>query len=291
MPRSMTAFATAEASSAQGTLRLELRAVNHRYLELGFRLPEDLRWLESVLRSRIQARVQRGKLDVSVRWRPQLSAAPGGTVLRINQPLLDGLCLALDALRQQRPQLDGGDPLALLAFPGVIEQPELDQASLLEIAQPLLEQLLDSFDAHRQREGQALAELIRERARQIDALRGQALELMPLIREGQRTRLEARLTDLRQPLEAGRIEQELVLWLQKLDVEEELDRLGVHLRELERALAGREAVGRRLDFLLQEFNREANTFGSKSVDARTSTLAVDMKVLIEQIREQVQNLE
>jgi uncharacterized protein (TIGR00255 family) len=284
----MTAFAAVESTSELGTLRMELRAVNHRYLELGFRLPEDLRSLESLLRTRVQEKVQRGKLDLTVRFRPAAGAA---SRLHINQALLDGLCAALDGLRAQRPQLSGGDPLALLAFPGVIEQPELDQSALLDEVRPLLDRLLGEFDANRLREGEALTALIRDRASQIAAIRLQALELMPAIREGQRAKLETRLADLKQPLEAGRIEQELVLFLQKLDVEEELDRLAVHLKELERALAGRDAVGRRLDFLLQEFNREANTFGSKSVDGRTSSLAVDLKVLIEQIREQVQNLE
>lgn len=283
----MTAFAAVESVSPLGTLRMELRAVNHRYLELGFKLPEEFRSFEGALRAKVQERVQRGKLDLSLRWRATVS----GSALKVNQPLVDSLLATIDRWQATHPRLHTPDALSLLNFPGVLEHAETDQAALQAQVLAAADELLAQFDAHRQREGDGLVALIRDRAAQIAALRVQATELQPLIRQGQRDKLNARLADLKQPLDPGRLEQELVLFLQKLDVDEELDRLAVHLKELERTLAGKDAVGRRLDFLLQEFNREANTFGSKSVDPRTSQLAIEFKVLIEQIREQVQNLE
>lgn len=284
----MTAFSAVESVSTLGTLRMELRAVNHRYLELGFKLPEELRSVEGALRAKVQERVQRGKLDLSMRWRPATAA---GGALKVNQALVDGILATLDRWQEAHPRLHTPDALSLLAFPGVLEHAETDHAALQAQVLAACDELLAQFDAHRQREGDQLVALIRDRARQIGQLREQAIELQPRIRQGQREKLEQRIADLKQPLDPGRVEQELVLFLQKLDVDEELDRLGVHLKELERTLAGKDAVGRRLDFLLQEFNREANTFGSKSVDPRSSQLAIEFKVLIEQIREQVQNLE
>jgi uncharacterized protein (TIGR00255 family) len=194
-------------------------------------------------------------------------------------------------------QLDAGFPQLrvqftdLLQFPGVLQARGVDVDALQREAMVLLDAVLDDFVASREREGGKLAEVIGERATAIAAIAAEVRTLVPLIRTGQRTKLEARLADLSQPADPGRVEQELVLWLQKLDVDEELDRLDSHLSELRRTLKQKEPVGRRLDFLLQEFNREANTLGSKSVDARTSNAAVELKVLIDQIREQIQNIE
>jgi len=179
----------------------------------------------------------------------------------------------------------------LLEFPGVLQSDATDPAVLQHEAMALLDAVLDEFVAARAREGAKLSGVILERVDAIAQRAAEARVLMPAIRTGQRQKLEQRLADLPQPLDPGRFEQELVLGLQKLDVDEELDRLDSHIVELRRVLSQKEPVGRRLDFLLQEFNREANTFGSKSVDARTSALAVELKVLIDQIREQVQNLE
>jgi len=284
----MTAFAICEAQGSYGTLRFELRAVNHRYLDLTIKMPEELRALEPAMRQRLGERVQRGKLDLGLRYKPQ---AGGSHALKLNAALLEGLFGTLAQWRAQHPWLAPADPVALLAFPGVMESAETDLVQLQAAVVALFERTLDEFDASREREGNQLGALIRERARQIADLRQQAIALMPQIREGQRLKLNAKIADLKLPLEPGRMEQELTLWLQKLDVDEELDRLGVHLKELDRVMTGQENAGRRLDFLLQEFNREANTFGSKSVDARTSQLAIEFKVLIDQIREQAQNLE
>jgi uncharacterized protein (TIGR00255 family) len=287
MPRSMTAFALCESHGAYGVLRFELRAVNHRYLDLSLKMPEDLRSAEPLVRARVAERVQRGKLDLGLRFRP--AQASGN--MHINESLLSALMSTLGQWHSKYPQLAAADPVALLGFPGVLEAAEFDQSELQQAILALLERVLDEFDAGREREGSQLAKVMLERAEQITELRSQALELMPAIREGQRQKMQQRLGDLKQPVEPGRLEQELTLWLQKLDVEEELDRLAVHLKELKRVLGAREPAGRRLDFLLQELNREANTFGSKSVDARTSQLAIEFKVLIDQIREQALNLE
>jgi uncharacterized protein (TIGR00255 family) len=217
---------------------------------------------------------------------------PEGThgELRPNTALLARLSeLAMD-LDVRFPRLNV-DFVDLLRFPGVLEEAERDQAGLQTEALLLLDATLGEFVAAREREGGKLAEGMRERLDGVTALVAQVREWMPLIRSGLRQKFEARVADLKQPLDPGRLEQEMVLWLQKLDVEEELDRLDSHLSEARRVLGLPEAVGRRLDFLMQEFNREANTLGSKSVDARTSQASVELKVLIEQLREQVQNLE
>ena len=285
--RSMTAFASGERNLEWGgTLGCELRAVNHRFLELGVRLPDELRVLEPALRERVSARMARGKLDLTMRLRPP----EGGDALHLDARVLGQLSeLARD--------LDGRFPSLqvqftdLLQFPGVLRGGAGDPAALQAQALSLLDDVLGEFVAAREREGANLAAVIRERVDAIAQRAGEVRALMPAIRAGQRLKLEVRLADLAQPADPGRLEQELVLSLQKLDVDEELDRLDSHVIEIRRVLAQKEPVGRRLDFLLQEFNREANTLGSKSVDTRTSQAAVELKVLIDQVREQVQNIE
>ncbi|MGH8031778.1 MAG: YicC/YloC family endoribonuclease [Luteimonas sp.] len=288
----MTAFAAAERITQWGTLGCELRAVNHRFLELGVRAPDELRALEPALRERIGARVSRGKLDLSLRLR----GIDGADTLQLNEALL----MRLDALSRElesrfpalRTQL-----VDLLQFPGVLQTRAADPAALQVQALELLDEVIAAFVESREREGANLVAAIGERVDGIARCAAQARVLMPVIRAGQRAKLEARFADLAQPsaghtaFEPGRVEQELVIWLQKLDVDEELDRLDSHIGEIRRILGQPEPVGRRLDFLLQEFNREANTLGSKSVDTRTTNLAVELKVLIDQIREQVQNIE
>jgi uncharacterized protein (TIGR00255 family) len=286
MIRSMTAFASGERATPWGTLGCELRSVNHRFLEIGVRLHDELRSLEPVLRERIASRISRGKVDVTVRLR----APEGGNGLQLDPTRLRELSeLAID-MAARFPGLHT-EFTQLLQFPGVLQAPVADAAALQEQALSLLDEVLDEFVAAREREGGKLAAVINERVDAIARIGGEVRALMPAIRAGQRVKLETRLSELSQPLEPGRLEQELVLWLQKLDVEEELDRLDSHVTEARRVLKLREAVGRRLDFLLQEFNREANTLGSKSVDARSSAAAVDLKVLIDQVREQIQNIE
>ena len=286
MIRSMTAFASGERSTPWGTLGCELRSVNHRVLELGVRLPDELRALEPALRERVAGRVARGKIDLTLRLR----APEGEGALQLNVSRLRELSeLALD-LDARFPRLRT-ELTELLQFPGVLQAQAADPAELQAQALSLLDEVLDEFVRAREREGGKLATVISERVDGIASLASDVRAMMPQIRAGQRTKLETRLADLAQPLDNGRLEQELVMWLQKLDVDEELDRLDAHVAEARRVLKLKEAVGRRLDFLLQEFNREANTLGSKSVDARSSAAAVELKVLIDQVREQIQNIE
>ncbi len=287
MLHSMTAFASAESATPLGTLSCELRSVNHRYLELQMRLPDELRALESTIRERVAARVARGKVDLSIRLR---SGSAGPPTLEIDEALLDRLLQRATEIstRVENTQVD---PLALLAWPGVVREPERDAGILNAAVLALVAQALDEFSASRAREGERLQGFMVERLDAIAALIAQLRVWLPEIRAALRLKLETRLAELKLPLEPGRFEQELVLGLSKLDVDEELDRLTSHVAEARATLARGEAAGRRLDFLLQEFNREANTLGSKSVDARTSQASVELKVLIEQVREQVQNIE
>ena len=284
--RSMTAYASGELATAGGLLGCELRAVNHRFLEVAVRLPEELRALEPALRERIARRVSRGKLDLVLRLRPP----EGGAGLRLDPDRTSELASLARDLQGHFPAMQV-EFSALLQVPGLVQGMAVDSADLQAKALSLLGEVLDLFVQAREREGAQLAAVITERVDGIAAIATQVREFVPLIRTAQRTRLESRLADLPQPVDPGRLEQELVLALQKLDVDEELDRLDSHVVELRRGLGQDEPVGRRLDFLLQEFNREANTLGSKSVDARTSAAAVELKVLIDQVREQVQNIE
>jgi len=289
--RSMTAYAAGERATERGGLACELRSVNHRFLEIGMRLPEELRASEAVLRERIASRVSRGKLDLVMRLRN----AGDVDAMELDETVIERLGLLAQSLGVRFPQLRV-QFTELLQYPGVLRSADADPARLQADALALLDEVLDGFVAAREREGATLATAITERVDGIQRVAGEVRGLMPAIRAGQKQKLEARLADLAQsatgaPLDPGRIEQELVLWLQKLDVDEELDRLDSHVVEIRRVLGQAEPVGRRLDFLLQEFNRESNTLGSKSVDVRTSNAAVELKVLVDQIREQVQNIE
>ncbi len=286
MIRSMTAFAGGERITPWGTLGCELRSVNHRFLEVGVRLPEELRALEPQLRERVAARISRGKLELGLRLR----APENAQALVVDERLVEQLGILAQRLGARFPQLQV-QFTDLLQLPGVLQGQAVDPAALQAEALALLDEVVGEFVAAREREGGKLAAAIVERVDGIERIAAEVRTLIPAIRDGQRAKLAARLADLPHPADPGRTEQELVLWLQKLDVDEELDRLSSHIGEIRRVLRQAEPVGRRLDFLLQEFNREANTLGSKSVDSRTSNAAVELKVLIDQIREQVQNLE
>lgn len=288
MIRSMTAFAVRETTTPWGQLGCELRSVNHRYLELSLRLPEEFRVLEPRLRELIAARIARGKVDATLRVRPVEGARLG---LRLNAALADELARLSNELKSHAPDLAPGSRVEALAWPGMIVEPDMDAAGQHAAALSLFEATLEDFVAAREREGERLRAVLSERVGAVESIVASIRACLPDIRVALRQKLEARLADLKLPLDPGRIEQELVLNLQKLDVDEELVRLDSHLAETRRILGAREAAGRRLDFLLQEFNREANTLGSKSVDARTSQASVELKVLIEQLREQVQNIE
>jgi uncharacterized protein (TIGR00255 family) len=286
MIRSMTAYASAETTGPAGTLCCELRTVNHRYLELSPRLPDELRSAEPLLRERVAAKLSRGKVDLTVRR----NGESRGAALQVDHALLSRLSeLSLD-LDARFPRLRV-EFTELLRFPGVLQQeavdPEAQQAALFEV----LDRALAALAATREREGAKIDEALRDKLDGIERIVADVRGWMPEIRTALRARLEARLADLKQPADPGRLEQELVLQITRCDVDEELDRLATHIAETRRVLGLKEPVGRRLDFLMQEFNREANTLGSKSVDARTTNAAVELKVLIEQMREQVQNVE
>ena len=288
MIRSMTAYASAEADSPLGRLALELRTVNHRYLEVSLRLPEELRAFEGALRDRIALRLARGKVDVALRLR--VGAGGGARTLRLNEDYLRQLADSALQLSGRFPELNV-EFTELLRLPGVVEQIEPDQQALGAALLALADRALTELGAAREREGARLGEAMNERLQGIAAQVAAVRAAMPQIRAAQRGKLDALLAELKDAADPARIEKELVAQLLRLDVDEELDRLDAHVAEAQRVLALSEPVGRRLDFLLQEFNREANTLGSKSVDPRNTQAAVELKVLIEQIREQVQNIE
>ena len=287
MIRSMTAFAAVERATAAGTLAVELRAVNHRYLELSLRLPDELRTLEPMLREKVAAKISRGKLELGARLR---SSADALRPLAVNEARLEQLAGLHETFAARFPTLRSGFA-ELLAFPGVLTDAGTDMDALRADASSLADALLADFLAHREREGRALAAVIEERLKAIEAIIATVRGVLPELRAALRARIETRFAELKVEVDAARLEQELVLMLQRADVDEELDRLATHVAEARHAMKRGEAVGRRLDFLLQEFNREANTLGSKAVDARLTQASVELKVLIEQIREQVQNIE
>lgn len=287
MACSMTAFERRERNADWGRLAWELRSVNHRYLDLTPRLPEDFRHLESVVRERLGQRLSRGKVECTLRFQTALGA--GG--VQVNWAQAEALVRAAAELEARLPVSGRLSTDSLLRAPGVLSEASPDLAPVIEAALTLLDETLDGFIATRQREGEALAEMIRSRADRIEELAGEARQLVPQIRQRLQEKLEARLAELEHEPDPGRIEQELVIAAQRLDVDEELDRLVMHVQEIRRVLARDEPIGRRLDFLMQELNREANTLGSKAAAIDTTQVAVEIKVLIEQMREQIQNLE
>ncbi len=287
MACSMTAFERRELTADWGRLAWELRSVNHRYLDLTPRLPEDFRHLESVVRERLGQRLSRGKVECTLRFQTALGA--GG--VQVNWAQAEALVRAAAELEARLPVSGQLSTDSLLRTPGVLSEASPDLAPVIEAALTLLDETLDGFIVARQREGEALAEMIRSRADRIEELAGEARRLVPQIRQRLQEKLEARLAELEHEPDPGRIEQELVIAAQRLDVDEELDRLVMHVQEIRRVLARQEPIGRRLDFLMQELNREANTLGSKAAAIDTTQVAVEIKVLIEQMREQIQNLE
>ena len=288
MISSMTAFAREEYRGDLGVLSWEIRSVNHRYLELILRLPEEFRKLEPNVRDRLNLRLSRGKLDLSLKFKPGAGAVTG---LQLNRRLVDQLVTAEDELAELLDVDSNLRPFELLRWPGVLEEQEHDYTPVMQQAMALLETAIDSLIDNRLREGERLAEIVSQRCAgmldQVERVR----ELMPEVLDGVRDRIRERLADVMEELDESRLEQEMALLAQRLDVDEEMDRLETHLEEVERVLTTDEPVGRRLDFLMQELNREANTLTSKSGDVEVTRAAVEMKVLIEQMREQIQNIE
>jgi len=288
MIRSMTAFARHERRTDWGLLTWELRSVNHRYLEVHTRLPDEFRGLESPIRQQIGKYLKRGKVDCGLRFRANPAAS---AQTRINHDYLQQLIKACHEVEQLLVPAATLNPLDLLRWPGVIQEDDQDLTPLLNEALDSLNAALDDMVQTRQREGEQIHTWISTRNDAIEKLVEQAVQLLPEIQTGLREKLLARLADLNIEADPGRLEQELVFMAQKADVAEELDRLQGHIEEVRKVLQRKEPVGRRLDFLMQELNREANTFGAKSASGETTKLSVEFKVLIEQMREQVQNVE
>ena len=288
MIHSMTGFASGESETEQGTLAWEVRSVNHRYLEMHFKLPDGFRSLEPALRDLISKKLRRGKVDASLQFRASGAAAGG---VQINDELAQQVIAQAERLNSSIAAPRDFSALDVLRWPGVVTEDALDLKAFFAPATALLENTLESLLANRAREGARIQEVLEERLVQIDALADSVKAHMPTVLDNIRNKVRERAADLATKIDEERLEQELVLLAQKMDVAEELDRLKAHVAETRSAFAMGDAVGRRLDFLMQEFNREANTLGSKSADPETTKAAVDLKVLIEQLREQVQNVE
>lgn len=288
MIKSMTGFARSETQTDAGLLVWELRSVNHRYLEASFRMPEAVRACEPVLRKQVEAVVGRGKLEANLRIETADSTGPA---LHLDPDMADALLNALAELAEKLPDARQPSLGELLQWPGLLRRPMPEPEMLQTAAARGLEAALNELLAYREREGERTQAMLEERCRTVESLVARARERVPQVLTGLRERYRARLAELDIQADEARLEQELALVAQKLDVDEELDRLESHVAEVRDALARSEPVGRRLDFLMQEFNREANTLGSKSQDSETTAISVELKVAIEQMREQVQNIE
>ena len=288
MLKSMTAFSRKESVNDWGTLTWEMRSVNHRYLDVSIRLADELRLIEPQVREKINAKLSRGKVEVSLRFKPSQSVS---SQIAVNEALASQVAEAAKSLQTKIGETQPLSSLEILRWPGVVGQAEADFSPLQQLALELFDTTLTDYIDTRKREGEKTADMLTERCDAIEKIVEQVKVLRPKMVERQHAKLISRIEELDTEHDTGRLEQELVYIAQRLDVAEELDRLNAHLSELRDILKRDEPVGRRLDFLVQEFNREANTLSSKSADAETTALSVDLKVYIEQMREQVQNME
>ncbi len=284
MTKSMTAFARSES----GHISWEIRSVNHRYLEVGVKVPDAFRSLEIGLRNKLKARLNRGKIDCQLRiGHSQASEAS----LSIDEKLLEDLTGALATIIPKLETVAPVNPLEVLKWPGLLSEPTEDEESIKRTVVELFDIALAQLIEMRSSEGAELRKIILEKLADLRSIVEQAATEAPIISARQRDKMISKLNDLKIEADPGRIEQELVIMAQKSDVAEELDRLNTHIEEVSATLDSREAVGRRLDFLMQELNREANTLSSKAVATNTTIQAVELKVAIEQMREQIQNIE
>lgn len=288
MIRSMTAFARQDTQGDWGTLTCEIRTVNHRYLEPSFRLPEVLRELENSFREQLRGQLKRGKVDVGMRLQLAESSGQG---LQINDELAEALNSAANHVNRILDNPAHINAIDILRWPGVLETTERDLEPVKAVAAELFERTVNELVVVREREGDRLRPLFDDRLATMAGHVTSVRSLMPELLVAQERHLRERFKQAKVELDADRVAQEMVMVAQKSDVAEELDRLDAHISEVTGTLDSGDAIGRRLDFLMQELNREANTLSSKSIDARVTRIAVDLKVLIEQMREQVQNLE
>lgn len=288
MLNSMTGFAREVAELPFGTLTCELRAVNHRYLDVQFRLPEELRPKEVELRRQIAAAVKRGKVECSLHLRRAFHASDE---LKLDQQLVRQISARIAELSDLLPETRALDPIDVLRWPGVVQEPEIDTEPLFTSTSELLAATLSALGEMRSNEGGRIADMLETRCVEIIDIAASVKKRMPEVMDTVRSKQRERIDNLNIDADPARLETELALIAQKLDIDEELDRLVSHVSEIRAVLGKGEPVGRRLDFLMQELNREANTLGSKSSDTETTKAAVDLKVLIEQMREQIQNVE
>jgi uncharacterized protein (TIGR00255 family) len=287
MIRSMTGFARRERQYPWGLLAWELKSVNHRFLELGCRLPEEFRSAESDFRAAIAAAVRRGKVECSLHFKPAVVSG----ALEVDAEALERLILRAQQIAAQTGIAARIEVLDLLRWPGVIRDGTRDTAPMIAAAHTLLSEAIAELSRFRDSEGGRLQDALEQRCAGLIEFSARVTERLPEIRARMRTKLLDRIAQLVADVDQGRLEQELAILAQRLDVDEEVDRLRGHVTEVRKTFDGQEPAGRRLDFLMQELNREANTLSSKSQDIETTRAAVDMKVLIEQMREQVQNIE
>jgi len=289
MTSSMTAFARKQAEFPWGALIWEIRSVNHRYLEPAFRLPEQLRQIEPTLRDLLRQHLSRGKIDAQLKFIPDLSTSGQ---LAVNHALLEELDRAIAHVNARTTTETGAiNALDILKWPGIIQEKDQDAKVIEEETLALFKAALGLLTEHRNREGAELKTILENRLSGIETIVGDIRNALPDILVAQQNRLKEQVSTLETEVDAARLEQELVLIMQKADIHEEIDRLDAHVKEVRHVLSRKEPVGRRLDFLMQELNREANTICSKAVVTDTTFNAVELKVLIEQMREQVQNIE
>lgn len=287
MIKSMTAYAVNEIDIGAITINCELRSVNHRYLDITVKLPECLRFIEAPVRAAITEKISRGKVECSL----ALKQAKNQASLCINTETVHALLNATGQIEQLMTTPLPFSALDVLAFPGIQQEATVDKDALHDGIIQLVKQILIDFVQVREREGAQLKQILEDRCQKIRTHRQAATLRMPHVLEALRAKLKDRIAELAAQPDFDRLEQELVFMAQKLDVAEELDRLDTHVTEVLRIIGQPEPAGRRLDFLMQELNREANTLGSKSADKEMTQIAIELKVLIEQMREQVQNIE
>ena len=284
----MTGFARQSADTAAGTMTWELRAVNHRFLEVQFRLPEELRPQEQAFKQQVASKLRRGKVDCALHFNRTFNQQDE---LKLNSDMVELLGTRVTEIQNALPNATSPAALDILRWPGVIAESELDAEPLADDAGKLLDAALHSMVEMRQSEGARIHEMLTSRCDDVSAIASTVRERLPDVLAAAHAKQRERIDKLDIEADPARLEVELALIAQKLDVDEELDRLDSHITEIRQVLSSDEAVGRRLDFLMQELNREANTLGSKSADAETTKAAVELKVLIEQMREQIQNVE
>ncbi len=288
MLHSMTGFARESVETELGTMTWEIRAVNHRYLDVQFKLAEDLRPKEQAFRQQASAILGRGKIECGLYFR---RATDQQSEMQIDMELVELLGTRISELSGKLSSTAAINPIEILRWPGVMQQPEVDAEPLFGEASTLLDKTLAALNDMRASEGQRIGEMLESRCADIEQIAAVVRKRMPEVLAASRAKQKERIDKLDVDADPARLEVELALIAQKIDVDEELDRLESHLVEIRDALGEGKPVGRRLDFLMQELNREANTLGSKSADTETTKAAVDLKVLIEQMREQIQNVE